>query len=323
MSEAFLVADIGGTNARFALATFDGRKVTVRDVQSFLAEDFETIRDAADAYIEAVRQKPKVACFAIAAPITEDVIDFTNSPWVLNIPKTKKALGFDDLIVANDFEALASGVLHLSEEDFISVKGGEGDPKTSMIVLGPGTGLGQSLMVPTPNGGRLVIPTEGGHVGFSPSTSEEMEVMKFIAREHPRVSVERILSGRGLVNLHRALCVISGTARVSLQAREITEAALTKEYPIAVKAVDMFCAILGGVAGDAVLCTGARAKVFLGGGILPKIKDIFLKSAFVDRFLDKGRMRGYVESVPVDLIVGEGAALTGAAAILKERHHAN
>ncbi|VAW08216.1 Glucokinase [hydrothermal vent metagenome] len=315
MTEPVLVADIGGTNARFALAARDKDRIITRDSQTFRAEDFETIRDAADAYLEAVTAKPKAACFAVAGPVSDDVIDFTNSPWVLEVAKIKAALGLDRFMVANDFEALASSLRHLPKSDLVSVKPGMGAPDAPVLVIGPGTGLGQALVLPG-NGRDRVIPTEGGHVGLAPGTDEEIEVMKFIAREHPRVSVERVLSGRGLVNIHRALCAIAGTPRVSLKANEITKAAMTKEYPIAVRAVEMFCGLLGAVAGDAVLATGARGGVVLGGGILPKIREIFLASQFTRRFLDKGRMRDYVERAPVDLIVNDGAALIGAAVIL-------
>jgi glucokinase len=315
MTEPVLVADIGGTNARFALATREKGRIITRDSQTFRAEDFETIRDAADAYLEAVTAKPKAACFAVAGPVGDDVIDFTNSPWVLEVAKIKAALGLDQFMVANDFEALASSLRHLPKSDLVSVKPGMGAPDAPILVIGPGTGLGQALVLPG-NGRDRIIPTEGGHVGLAPGTDEEIEVMKFIAREHPRVSVERVLSGRGLVNIHRALCAIAGTPRVSLKANEITKAAMTKEYPIAVRAVEMFCELLGAVAGDAVLATGARGGVVLGGGILPKIREIFLASQFTRRFLDKGRMRDYVERAPVDLIVNDGAALIGAAVIL-------
>jgi glucokinase len=311
-----LVADIGGTNARFALATIGGGAVSVGDMHAFRAEDYESIRDAADAFLEAVQAKPKFACFAVAGPITDAVVEFTNSPWVLDIAKTKRQMKLERLLAINDFEALATGVRHLKGVDFLEVKAGEGDKSAPVLVIGPGTGLGQALIVPAPGGDR-VIPTEGGHVAFAPQTEEEIEVLRFIQREHKRVSIERLLSGRGLVNIHRALCAIAGTPRVSLQADEITRAAETKEFPIAVKAVEMFCAVLGSAAGDAVLAAGARGGVVLGGGIIPKIRGAFLKSAFVERFLDKGRMRDYVGAVPIRLIIRDGAALVGAAAKLK------
>ena len=316
MSEPLLVADIGGTNARFALATIAGDAVSVGAMHAFRAEDFETIRDAADAFLEAVAAKPRHACFAVAGPITDAVVEFTNSPWVLDIEKTKRQMKLDRLLAINDFEALATSVKQLAPDDFQEIKAGAGDGAAPILVIGPGTGLGQALIVPSPAGDRI-IPTEGGHVAFAPYDEEEIEVLRFIQREHKRVSIERLLSGRGLVNIHRALCQLAGTPRASLQADEITRAALTKEFPIAVKAVEMFCAILGSAAGDAVLSSGARGGVVLGGGIIPKIRETFLESAFVDRFMDKGRMRDYVGAVPIKLITRDGAALVGAAAKLK------
>jgi len=321
VGKLILVADIGGTNARFAIAHSDGAVLTVRDAQTFRAEDFETIRDAADAYLEAVSEKPEVACFAAAGPVTPKGVDFTNSHWALRPDEIKIPLRLKAFHIVNDFYALAAGVSALPQDAFEAVKPGTPDPEAPVLVIGPGTGLGQALIVPTPLGER-VVATEGGHVTFAPRTQEEIDVMQFIAREHPRVSVERLLSGRGLVNIHRALCAIADTPRVSLQANEITKAAIEGTYPIAMKAVDMFCAVLGRVAGDAVLATGARGGVVLGGGILPKIRDVFLASQFVEKFCEKGRMRPYVEAVPVRMIITEGAALYGAAAafLAAERH---
>jgi len=316
MLEPILVADIGGTNARFAIAEASAKAIAIRDAQTFRAEDFETIRDAADAYLESVVEKPKRGCFAAAGPIVDDEVDFTNSHWTLRAPEIAVALKLDQFRIVNDFYALAAGVAHLPDDSFVAVKDGMPMPNAPQLVIGPGTGLGQALIVPTHSGPKI-IATEGGHVSFAPRTDEEFEIKKFIAREHPRVSVERLLSGRGLVNIHRALFAMEGAQRVSLQANEITKAAMTGEYPIAIKAVNMFCAILGRVAGDALLATGARGGVVLGGGILPKIQDVFLKSDFVVRFGKKGRMSDYVGAVPVKMIVKDGAALYGAVAALE------
>jgi glucokinase len=316
MSDPILVADIGGTNARFALAMIEGEGIGINDPQSFRAEDFESIRDAVDAYLESVTAKPKRACFAVAGPVAGEDVDFTNSHWRLRKKEIVSALALNEFRIINDFYALAAGVGHLSNDAFVTVKDAQGDPAAPQLVIGPGTGLGQALIVPVKTGPKI-IATEGGHVSFAPRTDEEFEVMKFIAREHPRVSAERLLSGRGLVNIHRALCALANTPRVSLQADEITAAAVEGKYPIAIKAVNMFCEVLGRVAGDAVLATGARGGVVLGGGILPKIREIFLASKFCDRFLDKGRMRDFVDVVPVRMIIKEGAALYGAAAAME------
>ncbi len=312
MSEVCLVADIGGTNARFGLARSAGGDVVVEEVRKFRAEDFSCIHEAAGAYLGSIDARPQAACFAVAGPVTDEQVEFTNSPWVLNIDQFKSKFAFKRFRVVNDFEALATGVRCLRNDDFLPVKTGAGDPKAPVLVMGPGTGLGQALIVPF--GDRVrVVPTEGGHVAFAPRSEEEIALMRFILRDHPRVSVERILSGMGIVNLYRALCEIEGVNCRSLQANEITAAAISADDPVAVGAVNMFCALLGRVAGDAVLGAGARGGVVLGGGILPKIRDLFLQSAFVERFLDKGRMRYYVEDVPVRMIISDGAALLGAA----------
>ena len=316
MAEPVLVGDIGGTNARFAIAECDDAHILVRDMHTFRAVDFESIRDAADAFLESVADKPVRACFAAAGPLIEDTVKFTNSHWVLRGADISGPLKLEQFRIVNDFFALALGVSKLDQSGFITVK--EGTPKSDApsLVIGPGTGLGQAIIVPTANGSQ-VVSTEGGHVLFAPVSDTELEILKFIAREHPRVSVERLLSGRGLVNIHRALCAIEGAQRVSLQANEITEAAITGEFPIAVRAVDTFCCILGSVVGDAVLSTGARGGVFLGGGILPRIQEIFLKSGFVERFIHQGRMSDYISEVPVQMIAAEGPALYGAAAALE------
>ncbi|MEM1193794.1 MAG: glucokinase [Pseudomonadota bacterium] len=321
-SDAILVADIGGTNARFALAkpgAAGAGALVLENSQTFRAEDFETVRDAADAFLESVSERPAHACFAVAGPVDAAVIRFTNSPWQIDRARIRDGLKLAQFHVVNDFEALASGIPTLTDDDTVSVHAAAGDPAAPSLVLGPGTGLGQALLVRAANE-TMVIATEGGHKTFAPRTDEQVEVMRFIAREHPRVSVERLLSGRGLVNIHRALCAISGTQRISLQADEITRAAIDETYPIAQRAVALFCAILGDVAGDAVLSSGARGGVMLGGGILPRIKDLFLASEFTAHFTDKGRMRPYLEAVPVRLIVRDGVALLGAGALaLKAR----
>lgn len=315
MPERVLVADIGGTNARFAFA--DAETHEISEPQNFRAEDFETVIDAAHAFLESTGEKPTVACFAVAGPVGDDEISFTNSHWKFRPNEIRVALNLSRFLPVNDFYALASGIHHLPKDYFVKVKDGPGYKAAPILVIGPGTGLGQALIVAFGDK-RRIVSTEGGHVSFAPRTEDEIAVLRFIAREHPRVSVERLLSGRGLVNIHRSLCALSDTQLESLRADEITAAALAGAYPTAVKAVDMFCAILGRVAGDAVLATGARGGVILGGGILPKIQTLFLKSAFIERFVDKGRMRDYVDAAPVKLIVKEGAALIGAAAALQE-----
>ena len=317
VEEQVLVADIGGTNARFALSDIDSPAIGVNSVHCFRAEDYESVFDAAHAYLEIVGATPAKACLAVAGPVGKEIVSFSNSPWMLKPSELGPNLGIPSVKLVNDFYALAAGVGFLTESSLVDVHKGVADPEAPTLVIGPGTGLGQALIVPCGEY-RKIVSTEGGHVSFAPRTDDEIQVMKFISKEHPRVSLERLLSGRGLVNIHRALCVQEGSTRANLSSAEIADAAINGTYPVARMAVEMFCSILGRVVGDAVLATGAKGGVILGGGILPKIQDFFLQSAFVERFLDKGRMRGYVEPVPIKLVVEDGAALLGAASILKQ-----
>ena len=316
MAEPMLVADIGGTNARFAIVEQSSGALTLRNVQSLRVENFATVRAAAEAYLATIAEKPKRACFAAAGPIIDGELDVTNSAWVLRAADIAEPLGFSAFRIVNDFYALAASVAHLPADAFVTVRSGTAVDGAPQLVVGPGTGLGQALIVPTDFGPRIVS-TEGGHVSFAPQTDEEAEVTSVIARDHQRVSVERLLSGPGLVNIYSALCEVLGARQQPLLARDITAAAKKGECSVAVKTVDMFFAALGSVVGDAVLATGARGGVVLTGGVLPKVKELFLSSAFCQRFLDKGRMRDYVDDVPVRLIVTDGAGLYGAAAAME------
>lgn len=313
-----LVADIGGTHARFALAAPSGKAPALYNIRTLHTENFDSLNAAALAYLETAPQRPIAACFAVAAPAGNERIAFTNAPWTFEISETKAALSLESLTVVNDFEALAAGAQLLKGSDLLSIKSGAPAPGAPVLVIGPGTGLGQALIVPDKNKPRI-IPTEGGHVAFAPSTDEEIAVMRFLAREEAPVSVERLVSGPGIVNIYRALAAIDGAPCDAKRADEITAAAMAGGAALAERAVAMFCAVLGAAAGDAVLCTGAQGGVMLGGGVVPKIRPLFISSSFAERFTDKGPMRSYMEATPVDLIACEGAALTGAAAIFSQK----
>ncbi|MBB5518815.1 glucokinase [Amphiplicatus metriothermophilus] len=315
MNGEMLVADMGGTNARFALASYTDGKVSIREKRGYRAAEFPTLIDAAKAFLDAVGTKPRRACFAVAGPVIDDVVDFTNSPWTLPVSETKAALSLETLHVVNDFYALAAGALHLPEKGFEVVRAGAGDPSAPRVVLGPGTGFGQALVVPV-DGAHRVVATEGGHVGVSPGTEEELAVFAELARAAPRVFVERAVSGPGIVNLYRALSALAGDAPAFDSPDDVTQAALAGSDARAVRTVELFCELLGRAAGDAVLGCGARGGVILGGGILPKIRDFFRRTRFVACFLDKARQREYVEDVPVRLIVDDAAALYGAGYVL-------
>ncbi|MEM6415245.1 MAG: glucokinase [Pseudomonadota bacterium] len=317
MVEHFLIADIGGTNARFAIATARGDGIEVDQVKSFLTNDYDTGVAAIESYLVSVKVRPDTACLAAAGPLVNDTVRFTNTHWVLQLAEMREAFGFNHIRIVNDFYALASGVHALSDDNFLKLNPGTPVPNAPQLVIGPGTGFGQALIIPTQNGNEIVA-TEGGHLTFAPMTKIEREINDIVALECGRVSVERLLSGPGIEAMYAALCEIHGTRGTLNKADEITRAALSEHCVIARETLNIFCGIFGRVCGDAVLATGARGGVLIGGGISPKIKSLLLKSQFLDNFYDKGRLSDYLKAVPIRLIVSESIALLGAARIIAQ-----
>ncbi len=309
-----LVADIGGTNARFGIARASDGGHKLEGIRNFRAENFSSIGEAARAYLSEARANVTEACFAVAGPTGAGDIIFTNSPWRFNAADLKILLGLDRLKVVNDFYALAAGVSKLDETAFHLVKEGLGSPSAPRLVVGPGTGFGQALILPL-DGVPHIIATEGGHVGFAPGTPLEIEILKQLEAIHHRVPVERLLSGPGLRNIYLALCDIAGRRSSLSTPEEITVAAVSSSDEQARQTVEIFCNVLGSVAGDAVLASGAQGGVFLGGGILMRIRDIFMNSGFVTRFLDKERMQNFVAIAPIRMITVDNVALLGAASV--------
>ncbi len=314
MRDAVLVADIGGTNARLGLAVLSDGRIKIEHVKKYLVARHPNLHDVVRDYVQNIAAKPDSACFAVAGPVTDSQVEFTNSSWSVNIPNMKAAFGFARFHVVNDFYALASGVPQLEQRDFLNICPGDGSADAPTIVMGPGTGLGQALIVPC-GAHEKIISTEGGHVAFAPVTTEEQNIAELLSHDHGRVTVEHVLSGRGIESIYQALTSLGGAKAVQHSAISITEAATSGVDLCAVRALDLFCQVLGRVVGDAVLSTGARGGVVLGGGILPKIRHILLASKFSKCFRDKGPMSSFVGDVPVKLIIADDAALRGAAAI--------
>ncbi len=312
---AYLVADIGGTNARFAIARSAGGGFTLERLERLRGADFPQLEAAVRAYLRSCGCADEVtsACFGVAGPITVGEVKLTNSSWRFDPDALARDLGLERIHVVNDFAALARGAPLTPEADLVTIAKGTADPSAPIVVLGPGTGLGVGLLVPTAAGPQ-VVSTEGGHAAFAPRDDRERLIGEEIARAHGYVSWERVLSGAGLADIYQALAEEEGVA-LRLKPDEVTEAALDKTDHVAVAAVDAFCAALGGFASDVTVVTGARGGVFLGGGILPRIVELLIASDFTARFRAKGPMSPYVADVPVKLITSDKAALLGAAAI--------
>ncbi len=316
MSGRYLVADIGGTNARFAIAEGSAAEgFTLAHVRRLRTEDFEHLRDAAHAYMQSWDgPAPQSACLAVAAPIAPGRIRLTNSTWKFEPDELARELGLREVIAANDFAAQARGAPLCPADQQLVLKDAPAMLESPIAVLGPGTGLGLGLLTPCP-GGMRVIATEGGHAGFAPRTDEEVAVGRFIADEYGYVSWERVLSGRGLVNIHRSLCAIEGQTWPGVHPEEITAEALADPNSLSRRVVMLFCAALGAYAGDVAVLTGARGGIYLAGGIPPRIQSLLVESPFEARRTRRGPMTGYVEAIPVRLILSDAAALMGAAAI--------
>ncbi len=310
-----LVADIGGTNVRFALVGADG---TMSAVANLRCADYPGPAEAARAYLQrAGAAMPPRAAFCVASPVNGDVVSMTNSPWCFSTSGVAETLGVVHLDVVNDFTAVALCLPHLGPEDSRPVGGGTPQPDGTIGVLGPGTGLGVAGLVPARDA-WVPIPGEGGHVTMAAANDHEARVLATLRERFGHVSAERVLSGPGLVNLYTALCRLNGRDAQDLAPDQITDGALEGTCPMCRAALDLFFAMLGTVAGDLALTLGARGGIYIAGGILPDMPDAFAASDFRARFEDKGRFRGYMAGVPARLILHPYPAFLGLAGLLHE-----
>jgi glucokinase len=311
-----LVADIGGTNARFALTDISAAQPVLSHSLSLPTAGFASLQHAIEHYLAGVGVKPGLASLAVACPVQGDDIRLTNRAWAFSRNALKARLGLRHLEVINDFGAAALAVLDLGESARVCLHGGQDQQRTGPItVIGPGTGLGIALLVGDDRQGWRVVETEGGHVSFAPQVAEEQMIADWVAaRHHGRCSNERLLSGTGLSYIDAALSVPQKT-----QLREpadIVAAALEGHDLMASRTLARFCSILGSVVGDAALMHGA-STVAIAGGIVPRFIPYLRASAFRERFLAKGRFAAYLESVALHVVTHESPGLVGAAVALK------
>ncbi len=319
MTALQLVADIGGTNARFALHDPAARRLD--QVRTLAAADYPDIATAIESYLAgAGRARVAEGCFAVACPARDDEIALTNSSWKFSRSGLARRFGLGRLLTVNDFEALALGVPRIGPAGLHNVRPGVPDPTAPMAIVGPGTGLGVSGLIPVEgaDGKRrwIALSGEGGHVSFAPTSALEIDLLQFLIRHRGRASAERVLSGQGLSNLYEFLAERAGTPGQRLAPAEITARGLDHGEAVARSALELFCALLGATAGDLTLTLGARGGVYIGGGIVPRLLPILLESEFVGRFQAKGRLSGMLTPIPIFVILDPCAALLGAAAAL-------
>jgi len=311
-----LVGDVGGTNARFAVVDAQGH---VRNPRIFPCAEYGSLADVMAEYIETTcgRSGPTRAVIAVAGPVVDGEIEFTNLDWQISEGDLLSHFEFEAVKLLNDFaaQALACPKLHPDELRPIGpkIRGGTDCP---LVVLGAGTGFGVAGLARSERG-DVAVATEGGHSAFAPVDELEVEILKWFVGRYGRVSNERLMSGAGIYDLYQALAAIDGKA-APLSDQKAVAAAAEQGDALAAAALDRFCAIMGSVAGDLALTFGARGGVFISGGIAPKVADRLVASAFRERFEAKGRLTGYMEQIPTSLVLHPYPAIVGAARELEQ-----
>ena len=317
-----VAVDIGGTHARFAIADIvDGRVASLSKPVVMRAADHASFQLAWSCYAKDVGSTlPRAAAIAIACPVQGDVLQLTNNPWIIRPALIPEKLGVDAWTVVNDFGAVAHAVAQVAEDQLVHIAGPhEPLPSAGVIsIIGPGTGLGVAQLLR--EGDRYhVLECEGGHVDFAPLDTVDDAILRHLRQYLARVSVERVVSGPGLVNIHEALSAIEGRSVTPVDAKVLWEAAIQGQDQLAAAALDRFCLSLGAVAGDIALSHGA-AGVVIAGGIGPRIAHVLPNSGFATRFAAKGRFASRMEKLPVWLISHPQPGLYGAAAAFAARH---
>lgn len=310
-----LVADIGGTHARFAVAIAPLQLVAV---QVLACADFPHFIGALRHYLHALPQYTiRHAAVAIANPVTGDWVKMTNHHWAFSTESIRVALQWERLLVLNDFAAQALAIPHLTDHDVVQV-GGDADvpPQQAIALIGPGTGLGVSGLLPHGQD-CVVLAGEGGHIGFAPANPLEAAIWAHAHERFGHVSAERLLSGAGLVLVYQALCAQKKVVAQQWLAADIAQQAVAGDDALCVAALQVFCNVLGTVAAAVALTLGARGGVYVCGGMVPRFVGFLQASGFRQRFEDQGRMSAYLAAIPVYVVLNPQTGLIGAAAALQ------
>ena len=316
MQDWYLVADIGGTNARFGLVGRGSGEII--SIARYNVAEHEFLSDAIDHFLQHVsdlslwQPLPTAACLALACPVEGDVMQFTNSPWRVDRYNVNAQLGGAPIDIINDFAAVGYAVSDLHTTDWQQLGGGAGLANAPIVVLGPGTGLGVCSLVPVGQG-FTVVPGEGGHVDFAPIDAQEIAVHKILQARFGRVSAERLLSGVGIMNIYQSLAQLAGKPPLHSKPEDIHDAALVGIESLAVKSLELFCRVLGSFAGNLALTLGAKGGVYFAGGIAPKLLPFLESTEFRHRFDAKGRFRSYLSDVPVRVVTKDDLGVLGAA----------
>ena len=320
----FLAADVGGTHVRVGLVD-SAAPDSLLHYQKYPCGGFPGLAEVLQAFLSTLpaSARPRHGVIACAGHPREDgTVLSVNLPWPVAPQRIRDQLGFDELLLVNDFEAVAHAVAATDAHTLLHLSGPEAAAPGPTLVVGPGTGLGAAVRIPGRDGQAQVLATEAGQAALTVSTELEMAVLREFLRERRHVSIEHALSGPGLVRLHVALAQVRGLAPSQATPDAISEAAITGDDALARETLGLFCGLLGGAVGDMALLYGAHGGVYLAGGILPQIRSFLAGSSFVQRFLDKGPMRESLLRIPVTLVEhGQLGALGAAGWYLDQRRN--
>jgi glucokinase len=320
-----VAVDIGGTNARFTIATVrDSGAVDLGEVVTLPTHAYASLRSAWETFAAKIgRPLPKDGAISFAGPVDGKVLKLTNSPWVVRPELIPSVLGLERYELVNDFGAVAYAVSRLAPKDLRHLCGPD-EPlgkQGTISIVGPGTGLGVAQLHRGSKGHITVITTEGGHIDFAPLDLLEDQILERLRERYRRVSVERIVSGPGLVNLYEALAAIEGrNVTAGMDDKALWQLALSGSDVLASAALDRFCLSLGAVAGDLALAHGAWSGSVIAGGVGARIADHLPISGFAGRYTAKGRFEARMAKIPVKLILHEQPGLLGAAVAFAEKH---
>jgi glucokinase len=319
-----VVVDIGGTHARFAIATIaDDGTIALGDPATLHTEDHASFQTAwEDFRARNGGTLPDAVSMAIAGPVGGEMIRFTNNPWIIRPALVQSKLGVDRFTIVNDFAAVAHAVARAPDDQFLHLAGPDQPlaPMGTISLLGPGTGLGVAHLRREPGGAYFVQATEGGHVDFAPLDAIEDALLARLRKRHNRVSTERVVAGPAIVDIYQTLAAIEGCAVVDEDDVAIWTRGISGEDSLAAAAVDRFCLSLGSIAGDVALIQGGFAGVVIAGGLGYRIRDTLLQSGFAQRFRAKGRFAELMAAIPVKLIIHPQPGLFGAAAAFASEH---
>jgi glucokinase len=318
--EVTLVGDVGGTNCRLALAqrTASGN-IELHHSERYVVAEYAHFNDVVASYLEKYSIRAQRGAFAFAGPKFDDEIRMTNINWIVSEDELRRTFALETAVVLNDFVAMANGATVIPDDGFEVLIPGKVNYNKPVAVLGPGTGMGLSCILP----GRplRIIPTEGGHTAFAPGNELERDVLGYWSKRLPFVSAEALISGPGLVRLHTAICAIMDAPSNDLTAPEIVSAAELDSSSTARVTVSHFCSMLGGFAGNAAVTQGASGGVVIGGGVSRHIAPFIAQSDFIERFKNRGPGSWYVKDIPVRLIRADFVPLYGAAAMVLDAPH--